>query len=66
MVSPSEKGTSCHDESQHAPQLPQSGAIISPQRGGRHHEFDLAAGLLDELDVGRARGGRPLQGPDDG
>ena len=57
--------TSGHDESQHAPQLPQGGAIISPRRGEGHHKFDPAAGSLDELDVGRARRGRPSQGPDD-
>ena len=54
MVSPSEKGTSGYDERQQAPPLPQGGATISPQRGERHHEFDPAAGSLDELKMGRA------------
>ena len=51
------------------PQLTHGGAIILPQWGERHHEFDPATGSLDELDGGvpgvTARGSL-LQGPDDG
>ena len=42
-------GAGGHDEGQHAPQLPQGGAVFSPKRGERRNEFDPAAGSLDEL-----------------
>ena len=65
---PCEEGAGGHDKGQHAPQLPQGGAIVphQPPGGVRRHELDPATGSLDELVAGHALMGRPAYGRDDG